>query len=108
MAGTTPQDLWDRRHPLSRMSERKDVHDGTVASLPVQQPLTMEINLMNHAATYCPASCEIYILFRLGLLLPKIANLPPAVDLFAKISVPVTNQYPHKGTTKVLYPPACR
>ena len=74
MAGTVAQNLWDRCHPLPCMSERKDVHDGAAASLPMQQPLAMGINLMNHATTNCPASCEIDVLLRHGLLLPKTTH----------------------------------
>ena len=111
MAGTALQDLWDRCHPLSSMSERKDVHDGVAASLSMQQPLAVKINPMNHATTNGPASCENYILFRHGPLLPKIANprsSRPAVDLFVKMLAPMTDQYRYKRGNKALYSPACR
>ena len=74
----------------------------------MQQPLATRINLMNRATTDCLASCEIYVLLRLGPLLPKITNPPSSVDLFVQISVPVTNQYPHKRAINVPYPPACQ
>ena len=111
MAGTVVQDLWDRCHPLSRMSERKDVHGDAAASLSMQQPLAVEINPMNNATTNGPASCENDILFRHGPLLPKITNprsSRPSVDLFVKILAPVTNQYRYKRANKAPYPPACR
>jgi len=111
MAGTVVQDLWDRRHPLSRMSERKNVHGGVAASLSMQQPLAVEINPMNKATTNGPASCENDILFRHGPLLPKITNprsSPLSVDLFVKILAPITNPYRYKRANKAPYPPACR
>jgi len=107
MAATVVQNLWDRCHSLSRMSERKDVHDGAAASLSMQQPLTLGINLMNHATANGLPSCETYTLFRHGPLLPKLINLPSSIDPFVKIPVPVTSQYPYKRATKLSYPPAC-
>ena len=111
MAGTTLQDLWDRCHPLSRMSERKDVDDGVAASLSMQQPLVEEMNPMNHATTDGLPSCENYILFGHGPVLPRITNphfSRPSEDLFAKISAPVTNPYRYKSANKAPYPPAGR
>ena len=111
MAGTVVQDLWDRRHPLSRMSERKNVHGGVAASLSMQQPLAVEVNPINNATTNGPVSCENYILFRLGPLLPKITHprsSPLSVNLFVKILAPITNPYLFKRTTKPPHPPACR
>ena len=105
------QDLWDRCHPLSRMSERKDVHGGVAASRSMQQPLAVEINPMNHAPTNGSASCENDILFRHGPLLPKITNprsSRPSVDLFVKILAPVTNPYRYKRANTAPDPPACR
>ena len=40
MAGTVVQGLWDRCHPLSSMSERKNVQGGVAASPSMQQPLS--------------------------------------------------------------------
>ena len=111
MAGTTVQDLWDRCHPLSSMSERKDVHDSAAVSLSMQQPLAVEINPMNRATLNCPASCENYILFRHGPLLPKITNPRSSrlsTHLFVKILAPITNQYRYKRANKAPYSPACR
>ena len=111
MAGAVVQDLWDRCHPLTRMSERKDVHGGAAASLSMPRPLAVELNPMNNATTNCPASCENYILFRHGPLLPKITHprsSRPSVDLFVKILAPVTNPYRYKRANKTPYPPACR
>ncbi len=111
LAGTALQDLWDRCHPLSRMSERKDVHNSAAASSSIQQPLAGEINPMNKATTNGPvASCEKDILFRHGLLLPKITNpcsSRPSVGRFVKILALVTNRYRYKGANTAPYPPAC-
>ena len=49
LAGTVAQNLRDRCHPLSRMSERKNVQGGAAASLSMQQPLAVEMNPMNKA-----------------------------------------------------------
>ena len=109
MAGTALQDLWDRCHPLSRLSERKDVQDSAAASLSMPQPLTVEINPMNHKTPNTPASCEKTILFRHGPLLPKTTHplsSRPSVDRFVKIWAPVTNQYRYKRANKPPYPPA--
>ena len=111
MAGTALQDLWDRCHPLSRMSEGKNVDGGVAAALSMQQPLAVEMNPMNHTPTNGPASCENYILFRHDSLLPKITNprsSRPSVDLFGKILAPITNPYLFKSAIKAPYPPACR
>ena len=103
MAGTVVQDLWDRRHPLSRMSERKNVQGGAAASLSMPRPLAVEMNPMNHLLTNGPASCENDTLFRHGPLWPKTTKSRPSrpsLDLFVKILTPVTNLYPYKWATK--------
>jgi hypothetical protein len=110
MAGTTLQNVRDRSHPLSRLSERKDVQDWAVASLSLPQPLTVGINPMNYKAPNTPASCEKDILFRHGPLLPKITHprsSHPSEDLFVVRWTPVTNLYRYKRTHQSLYPPAC-
>ena len=110
MAGKVVQDLWDRCHPLSRMSERKDVQDSAAASSSMQQPLAVEINPMNNAPTNGLASCENYILFRHGPLWPKVTNPRSphlSVGLFVMILAPVTNQYLYKKANTAPYPPAC-
>ena len=111
LAGTVVQDLWNRCHPLPRMSERKVVYDSAAASLSMSQPLAVEINPMNHATTNGPASCENDILFRHGPLLPKLTNPRsprPLVNLFAKILAPLTNPYRYKRANKAPYPSASR
>lgn len=105
MAGTVAQDLWDRCLPLSRMSERKNVHGGVPASSPMPQPLTVEINPMNHKTPNTPASCEKTILFRHGPLLPKITHprsSHSSTVLFVEILNPVTNPYRYKRPNKTL------
>jgi hypothetical protein len=111
MAGTALQDLWDRCHYLSRLSERKDVQDSAAASLSMPQPLAVEINPINHTLINYPASCEKDILFRHGPLLPKTTrprSSHPSGDRFVKILAPVTNHYRYKRAHKSLYLPACR
>ena len=111
MAGTIVQDLRDRCHYLSRMSERKDVQDSAAASASMQQPLAVEINPMYNAPTNGPASCENDILFRHGPFLPKITNPRSprsSVGLLVKILAPVTNLYPYKKADTAPDPPACR
>ena len=110
MAGTVAQDLWDRCLPLSRMSERKNVHGGVPASSPMPQPLTVEINPMNHKTPNTPASCEKTILFRHGPLLPKTTHSRssrPSVERLVKIPAPVTNLYRYKRANTVPDPPPC-
>ncbi len=105
MAGTVVQDLWDRCHPLSHLSERKDVQDGVAASPSMQQPLVVEINPMYNAPTNGPASCENDILFRHGPLLLKNTNprCPRlSVGPLVMILAPVTNPYRYKGLTQLL------
>ena len=109
MAGTVIQNLWDRCDPLSRMSERKDVHNSAAASLSMPQPLVIEITPMNHAPTNGPASCEKVILFRHGSLLPKTMtprSSLPSVGLLTRIWTPVTNLYRYKRANKTPHPPA--
>ena len=111
MAGTALQDLWNRSHPLSRLSERKNVQDSAAASSSMQQPLAVEINPMYNAPTNGLASCENHILFRYGPLLPKILHppsFPPFVDLLVKVLAPLMNPYPYEHPNKTPYPPACR
>ena len=110
LARTVVQDLWHRCHPLSGMSQRKDVHHSAAASLSMPQPLAVEINLMNQRITNSPASCENDILFRHGPLLPKNTHLPssrPSGDLFIKTWVPALNPYPYQCPKKAPYLPAC-
>jgi hypothetical protein len=110
MAGTALQDLWDRCHPLSSLSERKDVQDSAAAPLSMPQPLAVEINPMNHKTPNPPAFCEKDSLFRHGPLLPKTTHprsSHPPEDLFVKRWAPVTNLYRYKRAHKSLYPPAC-
>ena len=111
MAGTVIQDLWDRCHSLSSMSERKDVHDGAAASLSMQQPLAVEITPMSNEPTNGPPSCENDILIRHGSLLPKTTKSHPSrpsIDLFVKILSPVMNLYRYKWATKNPDSPASR
>ena len=110
MAGTTLQDLWDRYHPLPRMSERKNVDDGAAASLSMQQPLVEEINPMNHATTDGPPACENYILFRHGPLCQEsripifIAHQKTSLQRYRPRNQPLSLQKPNKAP----YPPAGR
>jgi hypothetical protein len=93
------------------MSKRKDVDDRAAASLSMPQPLIEGINPVNPTATDGPPSCENYILFRQGPLLPRITNprfSRPSEDLFAKIPTPVTNPYRYKRANKAPYPLAGR
>ena len=109
MAGTTLQDLWDRCHYLSRLSERKNVQDSAATSLSMPQPLAVEINPMNHKTANTPAPCENGILFRHGPLLPKISHprySRPSIDRSVKRSAPVTNPYRYKSPNQTPYPPA--
>jgi hypothetical protein len=111
MAGTALQNLWNRCHPLSRLSERKGVQDSAAASSSMPQSLAVEINPMNHKTANTPAFCEKDFLFRHGPLSPKIINPPsshPSIDLLVKRWAPVTNPYRYKRVNKALYPPACR
>ena len=111
LARTTAQNLWDRCHPLSRMSEGKDVQDRTTASSPMQQPLAAQMNPMNQIATNRPPSCENDFLFRYGSLLPKTTTPPPfrsSIDLFIKRLAPVAIQVLHKRTNSAPHPPARR
>ena len=100
MAGTALQNLWNRYHPLPRLSERKDVQDWAVAPLSMPQPLVVEINLMNHKTSNNPTSCEKDILFRQGPLLPKTTHhrsSRPSIDRSAKRSALVTNPHRYKS-----------
>jgi hypothetical protein len=111
MAGTATQDLWNRCHPLPRLSERKDVQDWAVASLSMPQPLIEETYPMNSVTTNGPVFCEKDIPFRHDPLLPKITpphSFHPSVDRFEKRLAPVTNPYRYKMTHKTPYLPACQ
>ena len=110
LAGTVVQDHWDRCHPLSRMSERKNVHDSAVASLSMSQSLAVEINPMNQAPTYGPPSRENDIRFRHGLLLPNITNprcSRLSVGLLLMILAPLTNPHRYNRPNTPLIQPAC-
>ena len=108
LAATALQNLWDRCHPLSRLSNRKTVEGTTAASLSMPRPLAIERNPMNHTTTNRPASCENHFLFRSGSLLPKIASprsSRPSVDRIVTIWAPITNPYLYKRPNSALDSP---
>ena len=110
LAGTVVQDLWHRCHPLSCLSERKDVHNSAAASLSMPQPLVIEMNPMNKTTINSPTSCENHFLFRYAPLLPKIAHprsFRPSIDRFVTIWAPVTTPYPYQTANKAPDPPPC-
>ena len=99
LAGTALQDLRDRCHSLSRLSEGKNVDGGVAATSSMSQPLATDINPMSHILTNRPACCENKILFRHGPLWPNITNpgcSRPSVGLFGMILAPLTNPYRYK------------
>ena len=110
MAGTALQNLWNRYHPLPRLSERKDVQNGAAAPLSMPQPLAVEINPMNLKTLNTPAFCEKDSLFRHDPLLPKTTHpcsSHPSKDLFVNRWAPVTNLYPYKRPHNTPYSLPC-
>jgi len=65
---------------------------------------------MSNVKTKYPDSCEKYIPFRQGFLLPKIIYSSisrPSAGLFVKILPPAIGQRQHKKTTQASYSPVC-
>jgi hypothetical protein len=104
LAGTVAQNLRDRCHYLSRMSERKDVQDSAVAPLSVQQSTGVtQMSIVHNVKTISPASCEKNVLLRHVLLLPKIVHSylsGSSVGQSIPMLTPVTDQYRYKRGNK--------
>jgi hypothetical protein len=94
-----------------RKEKRKDVQDGAAAPLSMQQPtIVVQMRPMSNVKTKYPDSCEKYILFRHGFLLPKITYSSisrPLADLSVKRLSPAIGQRQHKKTNQAPYSPVC-
>ena len=112
LAGTVAQNLWNRCHYLSRMSERKDVQNSTVTALSVQQSTgVILMSTVLNVKPMSPAFCEKNILLRRVFLLPKIVHSYPPRSSVAQsllILAPVTGQYRYSRGNEALYLPDCR
>ena len=111
LAGTVAQNLWDRRHYLSRLSKRQDVKSCAVAPLSVQQPTGVVQMTGHNEKPFSPAYCEKSDLFRHGPPLPKIVHSyssRSSVGQSIPMLTPATVRYRCKRDDKALYSPDCR